>query len=322
MEQLTIERLLKVSSRLNQSSASTSSSSADTGRLSLKQLISVHESLLDSVSSAKTSASRDIGNVEISSIIPNYILSLDESKRQNVVSEIVGSVVNDEKELKICQDLLLSENHQDCDSILMVVQYLLRLSKAWNGNGNNTSSSPISDIEKLLLDITSITYPLIVSSKFDVQLRDAILDASFLQISSSSPDVNEEVDMGQSGNNQLNNYKRLHDTLTHCLILINQCVSSALSISMQDATKSVSNTLEWILVVVFYHAYLKCLKNMISMNISAVLIVMICQRFHLNNEKNVNNVYLNVCISYHYQYFIHYATMTMFLYLLMEGQLC
>ncbi len=169
----TVENLLHLSSALE----TKNDDSFAEGALTLKQLIGVHESLLNSV--LQTPQNKEsiqyTGDGESK---PNSDGSIE---------MIVNGLVEDEKDADICVSLLSSE--KDDSKILLVVQYLLRLSKP--------RSSPEDPF--LFLDgLKNVTFPLLLNSpQYDGLLRDAIMDASFSSIDSQTAHENNPIVLEQ-----------------------------------------------------------------------------------------------------------------------------
>ncbi len=128
-----------------------------------------------------------------------------------------------DEEMKICKSVLLSETNdleKGCyseEQILMVVQYLLRLS---------SSCSP-SLLESTLVNITNITYPLLLSTpQFSTPLRDAIINAT---LSSWPTSLLSPINKNTSTPSK--------EILTSCLNLIEESISTILHITIQDVRK-------------------------------------------------------------------------------------
>jgi hypothetical protein len=149
-----LERFLTLTSVLPVSKDGDSSSSET---LSLKQLIAVNESLLDSIS---LTCNHTKGS-SYSSINP--------------FDTITGPLLQEEVERTLC-NIILSSSNSEPQRVLTVVQYLLRLSKL-----KAEDESSFCERGLVLESFTNITLPLLLerSHDYDIELREAILDATF-----------------------------------------------------------------------------------------------------------------------------------------------
>ncbi len=171
-----LDRLLSLSGVLK---SSVKGGPSSTNHLTLKQLIAVHESLLDSVL-----AQDPLGNKEKDS---------GDTFKVGGVEAIVKRCVPTE-EVEKCQTILSnsSSDVSDAQDILLVIQYLLRLNK----NKKDIQSSR----EVVILDgLKNITIPLLLccSGSYGNLLRDAILDASFPECNGMNVDQDDDNDYSE-----------------------------------------------------------------------------------------------------------------------------
>jgi tRNA G18 (ribose-2'-O)-methylase SpoU len=192
MESSGLERLLCLSSVLLES-RDDSGSASNSNSLTLKQLISVHESLLNSVVIDNRSACTDAEHTD----------STDHNDhKKKDVSSIVNRLVKNEKDAQICKSILSSPSNNNRNNnkksggdsnVLLVVQYLLRLSKLRSNHSNLHLHLHLHFLDGL----KNVTFPLLLASpQYDGLLRDAIMDASF---SSSNTNTSGGVDVSGGG---------------------------------------------------------------------------------------------------------------------------
>eukprot|EP00554_Chaetoceros_debilis_P003945 CAMPEP_0194083230 /NCGR_PEP_ID=MMETSP0149-20130528/8516_1 /TAXON_ID=122233 /ORGANISM="Chaetoceros debilis, Strain MM31A-1" /LENGTH=1880 /DNA_ID=CAMNT_0038765579 /DNA_START=117 /DNA_END=5759 /DNA_ORIENTATION=+ len=203
---MSIDRLLKLSNVLNAGSSGTSSTS-----LTLKQLINVHESLLDSILETGSSlcgnsgaSSSDIysGELEINSMLKRYVSASEVEQCESILSKV------NTKSNK-------SEGCNGSQRALLVIQYLLRQAK-----GDQATSTK----EMILSGLKNITLPILLSSsdRYDNLLRDAALDASFAMPGDAS--LNADSDYSKQ--------------LRECLDLIRSSTVKLINTTAQDANES------------------------------------------------------------------------------------
>ena len=125
--------------------------------LSLKQLIAINESLLNS-------AALNYKNSDV----PPF-------SSATTVETITGPLLSDEGERETCNGIL-SSSDSESHLVLGVVQYLLRLSKS-----SSDHKSSLCERGLVLQSFTNITLPLLLERSHDygMDLREAILDATF-----------------------------------------------------------------------------------------------------------------------------------------------
>lgn len=162
-------------------------------------------------------------NESQNALINNEIKALLQKILQ-MISKPMGQMeknsIDMEEEMNLCQSILLTQSVSETkleyseEQILMVVQYLLRLSSRSTGSSSSCLGS-------VLENIMNITYPLLLATPhYSLQLRDAIINATF---SISSPPSKDTITSKQ--------------VLTSCLNLIQESISTILQITIQDARK-------------------------------------------------------------------------------------
>lgn len=268
-----LDLLLTLSSKLNNSSqqnttsspSSSSSSSTNIKKFTLKQLIQVNESILDSLFHTKykygnndndqdqddndvSSLSSTMNDLTITAIATTDLDKIlrqergngnknssnnhDEERKiviQNILKQFIpkeGEGGEEEEELEKCQSILLSHNSNDFNQkkeerILMVVQYVLRLSTM----KLSSATTALTPFECSLSNIINITYPLLLSTpNYSTELRDAILEASFLSSTNNTQNTNH-------------NSIAVHNSsiLSSCLDMIQQSISTLLQTTTHDS---------------------------------------------------------------------------------------
>ena len=287
-----IDRLLNLSSRLTHTKC-------NEGKLSLKQMIKVNESLLDSVLPCKEEHNelslRNVGESnpmeesdritmsDLQSILSTakYDSSDKDTRSPSgnekavIIQKILQQIFMDEsnqEEVQKCFSILISndphhhqQRQQEEASILMVVQYLLRLSFL-----KSQQTTTKSLVENTLNNILFVAYPLLLSTpSYSAELRDAIIDTSFTYLNDND-DRNDRIDdeRNRESNGDIN------DSLTSCLNLIQQSISIILQTRIADVRNNDSNiTPELIVTIVEFSCriltrILTLVKNERSYNIN------------------------------------------------------
>ena len=266
----------------------------DDSGLTLKQLISVHESLLQSILQTKNgNAENKNGDEEMSPFVPVTGSDYDPDYAFNVPSIVSRCVKYHPEDAQLCTSILVSNNGNDNDNkyddadILLVVQYLLQLSRDQFMFGSSSSSS----LGMILDGVTNVTVPLLLSSSsssFDSSLRDAILEATFSSASFQSTSIHDIDNNNATDANEEHENDNLQ-SLNQCLDLVYQSTVQLLHTPMNVNVSASNNahahannvSLAWINTVVGIAS--RILEQLLSLTLSGSAST--CTR---TNNKNNN----------------------------------
>ena len=247
-----MEKLLSLSGILKKSSDHQEEDSKSC--LSLKQLIQVHESLIYSIQDRIVLPVID----PVIVIDPDYREqdSNSNSITDSDVESIVKRHVKDPNEIQLCRDILNSqgqgrESQYDSQDVLLTVQYLLRISMVMTMSRNSGGQEESASAVALLSGLKNITFPLLlISPHYDVLLRDAIMDASFVVSHITSSSANDNADA--ISNSTSTDEGEMH-VLDQCLALVHKSTAQILNTPIPSSASnsdSQSHSLTWINVVV------------------------------------------------------------------------
>ena len=242
-----MEKLLSLSAILKPKKSDRQEEDSKSSCLSLKQLIQVHESLIYSIQD----------NI----VFPNSSVKSDSDD----VESIVKRHVKDPNEIQLCRDILNShsqgqESKYDSQDVLLTVQYLLRISVSMSMStisGGQEQESAVA----LLAGLKNITFPLLlISPHYDVLLRDAIMDASFVVSHITSVDATNISTSTSTSNGNGNgagasasaDEGEMH-VLDQCLAFMHKSTARILNTPIPSSASnsdSESNSLTWINIIV------------------------------------------------------------------------
>ena len=263
-----IDKLLRLSSKLSSTKASASpltSSSTESTTLSLKQLIQVHESLLDSffdlcpknnVPSSSSSllkqdlvCSKDLQDILQSSNYDhdekvsdnqkgkeaNYDDN-DDTKKKLLLEKMLNAFIPKEnkEEIEICISTLLNNNKSNGDDISsqqheekQILMVVQYILRLSCCIQKEQDEASLSSSNSLFFNIKNITYPILFLTNFSNELRHAILDATFS--SSKEEDTkfcNTVTDVS---------------LLSSCLDLIQESITALLHTTIHDSRRIANN---------------------------------------------------------------------------------